>query len=260
MAGRRSRSSLFGIMPRVALSIIVVFGWLIFTTIHIAFLAKYFNLFQNIAIFIVASLLGIAILAVTWASWAAEFAKGFGRAARKFPEEEWKEWGERFGKKMERKGKEWEKGWKGWWFRTFGFVGPFVSGVFGFVCLVVGIWILSFVNVTLQSSFISLLTSAILRNLHWFLVASLFFAYDDYFEKMHRHNYWIVKPVTGGLRLVFIMWIGIWLLKAANAYSSSHLVTAVVGFLAENFWGIFVLFVVLGYVFVSAKKIFWDYL
>ena len=66
-----------GLALRVAVSIIVFFGWLIFTIIHFAFFAQSFSLYQNIAVILVALLIGIAILAVMWASWGIKFGKSW---------------------------------------------------------------------------------------------------------------------------------------------------------------------------------------
>ncbi len=64
-----------GLASRVAVSIIVFFGWLVFIIIHMAFFASSYSLYQNIAIVLVAVLIGIAILAVMWASWGIKFGK-----------------------------------------------------------------------------------------------------------------------------------------------------------------------------------------
>lgn len=64
-----------GMPLRVSISIVVVFGWLIYALLHAAFFADDFTLFQNIVIILVALLVGIAILAVAWASWGLKFSR-----------------------------------------------------------------------------------------------------------------------------------------------------------------------------------------
>ena len=54
---------------RVSLSIISVFGWLIFLIIWLFFYATKFNVYQNIAIFIVSILTFGGIMGATWAPW-----------------------------------------------------------------------------------------------------------------------------------------------------------------------------------------------
>lgn len=64
-----------GMGLRVAISIAVVFGWIVFALLHAAFFAEDFTLFQNIVIIIVALLIGIAILGISWASWGLKFSR-----------------------------------------------------------------------------------------------------------------------------------------------------------------------------------------
>ena len=67
-----------GFRWRVALSIIVGIGWLIFLILWLGFFAGDFNVYQNIAIFLV-SLLGIAvILGPAWAHWGMKYGWKYG--------------------------------------------------------------------------------------------------------------------------------------------------------------------------------------
>ncbi|HLB71965.1 MAG: hypothetical protein OIN88_13520 [Candidatus Methanoperedens sp.] len=66
-----------GLALRVAVSIIIFFGWLIFAIIYMAFYASSFSLFQSIAIVLVVFLTGIAILGAMWASWGIKRGKGW---------------------------------------------------------------------------------------------------------------------------------------------------------------------------------------
>lgn len=66
-----------GLAIRVAVSIIVFFGLLIFAIIYVAFFASSFSLFQQIAIILVALLAATAILGAMWASWGIKFGKGW---------------------------------------------------------------------------------------------------------------------------------------------------------------------------------------
>ena len=66
-----------GFRGRVALSIIVGIGWLIFLIIWLAFYAQDFNVYQNIAIFLVSILAVAAILGSAWAHWGMKFGSKF---------------------------------------------------------------------------------------------------------------------------------------------------------------------------------------
>ena len=58
-----------GLAPRVAVSIVILFGGLIFAIIYVAFFAASFSLFQKIAVILVVILVMTAILGLMWASW-----------------------------------------------------------------------------------------------------------------------------------------------------------------------------------------------
>lgn len=64
-----------GLTSRVVVSIIVLFGLLIFAIIYVAFFASSFSLFQQIAVILVALLLAAAILGVMWTSWGIKYGK-----------------------------------------------------------------------------------------------------------------------------------------------------------------------------------------
>ncbi|MFB0499818.1 MAG: hypothetical protein ACETWO_00860 [Candidatus Hadarchaeaceae archaeon] len=58
-----------GLAPRVAVTIVVGIGWLIFLILFLAFYAGGFNIWQNIAIMFVSILVVGAILGPMWAHW-----------------------------------------------------------------------------------------------------------------------------------------------------------------------------------------------
>lgn len=67
-----------GFAWRVGLSIIVVFGWLAFLIIWLFFYAGDYDVFQNIAIFLVSIIVSIGILAAAWATWGIKYASRLG--------------------------------------------------------------------------------------------------------------------------------------------------------------------------------------
>jgi hypothetical protein len=67
-----------GFTWRVGLSIIVVFGWLAFMIVWLFFYADEYDVFQNIAIFLVSVIVGIGILSAAWATWGMRYASRFG--------------------------------------------------------------------------------------------------------------------------------------------------------------------------------------
>ena len=67
-----------GFAWRVGLSILVVFGWLAFLITWLFFYAEDYDVWQNIAIFLVSIIVGIGVLAAAWASWGIKYASRLG--------------------------------------------------------------------------------------------------------------------------------------------------------------------------------------
>ncbi|MFQ6068220.1 MAG: hypothetical protein ACE5KD_01620 [Candidatus Bathyarchaeia archaeon] len=55
---------------RVAGTVALCIGWLVFILMFLAFYAGNFDLWQNIAIFLVSALVAIGMIAVMWIKWA----------------------------------------------------------------------------------------------------------------------------------------------------------------------------------------------
>ena len=164
--------------------------------------------------------------------------------------------GKRFGKHMEHKTKEWEKKSCDWWFLTFGIVGPLIGSIFGIVFIAFGIWLLNSFNVPLGSSFISSFSSFLLGNLHWFFVIFIFFGYKDYFSKRFPKIYWTISPIFTSVGIVIFFFILIWVINLFNKFAGSSFLEFISGLLYANLFVIFLLFVVLGYIFIFIKKHF----
>lgn len=69
MNQNESRETPPGLALRVALSIVILFGGLIFAIIYVAFFTASLSTFQKIAVIVVVILAMIAILSLMWASW-----------------------------------------------------------------------------------------------------------------------------------------------------------------------------------------------
>ncbi len=66
-----------GMASRVAITIIIFFGLLIFAIIYVAFFASAFSFYQKIAVIVVALLVATAILGAMWASWGIKYGKDY---------------------------------------------------------------------------------------------------------------------------------------------------------------------------------------
>lgn len=72
-----------GLASRVAVSIVVGVGWLVFIILYLAFYAENFSVYRNLAIIFASVLVVSAILGPMWAYWGMKTAHGWKRKARK---------------------------------------------------------------------------------------------------------------------------------------------------------------------------------
>lgn len=183
--------------------------------------------------------------------WGENFGKWMEKRGKEFGKE-MEDAGESFGKHMERHHKEW----KCFWFDSFGFIGPIIGSIIGIAFLAFGIWILNLINLHLVNIFILLLSTFLLTNIHWFFLASLFFGYSTYFSRRYPKTYWLFSPIVIGLRVVFILWVLTSIFMLVSVYSNVNILEAFSRFFYENLWTAFILIVFIGYVFEFIKKIF----
>ena len=64
---------------RIAISILVVFGWAIFLIVWFLFYAGSFSVYQNFAAILASILIGIAVLASAWVSWGVKYGYKYGK-------------------------------------------------------------------------------------------------------------------------------------------------------------------------------------
>jgi hypothetical protein len=182
-----------------------------------------------------------------------KFGGRMGKQGRDFGEEIG-ELGERFGEHMGQRAKKREREWEGWRFGTFGPLWPIIGGILTLIFLAFGIWILDFINLSVKSYFVFQVSSFLRSNLYLFFAFSLFFGYARYLRRRNRRAYWILSPVVSSLGVVFFIWISIFMLGLINFYVGSTFIDLIVNFLRVNFLGIFIFFLVLGYAFELIKK------
>jgi len=173
---------------------------------------------------------------------AERFAKHMEKRGKEFGEEV-DRLGRKFGEHMERKGKEWEN----WWQRTFGIVGPFLSGVLGLACLAIVLWILNTVNLPLGNVFISNLSSFLFSNLALFFAFFLFFSYTSYLSRRFRRAYIPISPIVIAIGITIGFWLLMWAINLVNLSLANANLTSISLFIQYNLFGIFLAFMFLGY-------------
>lgn len=167
---------------------------------------------------------------------------------------EWKEWGERFGREMEKK--EWRIEGKSWWYHQFGFVGPLIASIFGIIGIGLAIIVLKILNVVIGSSFIVAVAEFLFTYLPILFAISLFYGYNEYFSKRYSKHYWIISPLTTAVSVVIAIWFAVWALNLLNVVPQSHLIASVANFLSVNLLTIFGIVLVAGYLIAFMNKWF----
>lgn len=157
--------------------------------------------------------------------------------------------GEKFGKKMEEKG----KGWESWFHRTFGIVGPLISGVFGIVILYLFIWIVSWVNLYMGFSFIDSMMSFFTANIGFFFLIILFLSYSSYLSKVSPRSYRPFSPIVTAVSIVIGLWILMSVINIANIYMSIPSLSIITYYIEANLIWLFGFFVLIGYIVLLLK-------
>ena len=62
---------------RIGISILVVFGWVVFVLLWLLFYASRFNIYQNVGVLLVSILVGMAVLADSWVSWGLRYGRKY---------------------------------------------------------------------------------------------------------------------------------------------------------------------------------------
>jgi len=191
-------------------------------------------------------------------------------------EEEWKDWGERFGnrmnrwgerfgKRMSRRGKEFGEEVEGvadrfgcYCCRPFNILSVFgvlMGAIFGIIFLAIGAWVLGLIGHVVGSAFILGISNFFMSNLQWFLIASLFFGFVKYFSRMLRIR-WLVWPITMSAGFLFAIWVILSILNQSGTLAATSILTSATSFFYSSLWDIFVALLVFGYVVVFFRMLF----
>lgn len=151
--------------------------------------------------------------------------------------------GERFGKRIEKRGFRAEN----WWHQTFGFAGPFLSGILSIILIAVMVWVLNMVNLPFGNVFITNVATFLFFNLPLFFAISLFYSYSSYIKKWFNRVYVPVSPVIVAIGATIGAWLLMWALILINMSISVPYLTVISMFIQANLLGIFIVFLFLGY-------------
>jgi len=187
-----------------------------------------------------------------WRDWGENFGKGIDRGSRNFSEG-MERWGEVFGKRMEERGKKMEN----WWITTFGFIGPLFGSIINITFIAIAIIILNFLNYLALNTFIFMISNFLSLNIYLFFLASLFFGYCNYVSIRHPKNWWLIFPIVNSLNIIFVIWILASIFSIIGIYTEVAVITSFSTFVIVSLLALFSIFVIFGYVIEISKKIFY---
>ncbi|HLD58501.1 MAG TPA: hypothetical protein VI977_02560 [archaeon] len=180
---------------------------------------------------------------------AEEFGEKIKEQAEDFAEEV-EDIGERISRRFEEK--KTEK--KMRWHHPFGFLWPLFGSIFGIILLVAGLMILDWLNIGLGSSFVPALTGFLFSNLPWLFLAGLFFGYTDFASKILPKAYWLFSPIAAAVGITFVVWLFAGIFVAINVSAKSGFIERLANFVFGNLLGIFVFFLLFGYVILFLAR------
>jgi phage shock protein C len=160
--------------------------------------------------------------------------------------------GEKFGRRMEHKGQEWDS----WFHNTFGLVGPLISSIFGLLILALVVWAVTMVNLPIGSSFMANIGMFLVSNMGLFFLIFLFFSYTSYLSRVSPRGYLPFSPIAVAAGITMALWMVTEVLSIANLSLGISLFTEITSFTQRNLAWIFGFFLVLGYVIFSVKMAF----
>ena len=188
---------------------------------------------------------------------------------RNLTDEEYRKWGEDFGRRMSEFGEEmgrfsegmkrrtWESehSAKRHWIGIFGVAGPLIGSILGLIFLSIGILVLNFINVFLGSGFIASVSGFIYGNVGVFFMVFLFAGYNEYLSRRYWRGFWAISPLMAGIGVAISLWIMAWVVRLVNTVPNVAALSSISSFIFANLAAAFLLVVVLGYAFVIAKRI-----
>lgn len=121
---------------------------------------------------------------------------------------------EKFGKRVEQRGGEWDS----WFHRTFGIVGPLLSSIFGILIFALFTWVIALVNAQIGSGLLADIQAFMATNIGLFFLLFIFFSYASYFSKVSPKSYRAFSPIVIAVSVVIALWLAASVLGIINMY------------------------------------------
>ena len=146
-----------------------------------------------------------------------------------------------------------EWGWR-FWFWPIGLLGPLIGSIISIVVLIAILWALKFLNVMLQSLFITQFIDAVTSNIAWIFGFFLFTAYAKFLMMRSRSAYYVFHPLSEAVSTTFVAWVLGWLLKYAGEAMAVPLISTIGAVLSASLVYVFAFVLILNYVGLVFEK------
>ncbi len=182
------------------------------------------------------------------------------------PEERWEDWGERFGKRVERAGIRMQSVSEGtskvarsseWWLGgMFDMLWPIFGGAIGIILLAIITLVLYLLNALLGSAFLSALISFLYQHMGAFFAIFTFGGYVSYLARKYPRTHTKIKPLTEGVKFAVLVWALAWIVRLVNTIPDAAPLSDASGFLFALAWPVFAIAVAIGYLalWLQSKK------
>jgi|SRR3989344_6078663 len=146
-----------------------------------------------------------------------------------------------------------EWGWR-MWLWPIGLLGPLIGSIISIVVLIAILWALKFLNVMLQSLFITQFIDAVTANIIWIFGFFLFTSYAKFLMMRSRSAYYVFHPLSEAVSTTFVAWVLGWLLRYAGEAISVPLISTIGSALSASLVYIFAFVLILNYAALLFSK------
>lgn len=157
--------------------------------------------------------------------------------------------GDRFGKRMEKRGKCCES----WFHRTFGLVGPLISSILGIIIIGLIAWVISLLNVQIGSMFLFNVHYFLMENMGLFFLIFLFFSYTSHVSKFYQKAYMPFSPLVIAVGITIGFWIVMSAINVVNLSLGYSVLSSISFYIGKNLFLIFWLVLFIGYLIFLIK-------
>lgn len=157
--------------------------------------------------------------------------------------------GEGFGRRMEKRGEEWDS----WFHRTFGIIGPVISSLFGLLVFGLLIWAFGFIGGVTGIGAFSDIGAFLLNYMGMFFLIFLFFSFTSYFSRASPGGYRPISPFAAAVGVAIALWVLSQTLVIANLSLAVPALSAAAFYLVRAIPWIFLLALAIGYIVLAVR-------